>query len=257
MTGGFGLEDFRNKLFKSKNIKYIYHIDDATIVFGNKVEIKGGISYYLFDNSYSDYPILNGIKTKLDEYDIFVEIKYRDLLKKSLLQGKFLSEICKSQSYYGFPGNESLFSKEFKEGYLKVYVSKNKGGHMFIDSQKINDINKINGFKVFTPSASGSSGNLGKFGNKILGYPNEVASKTYMVFLVNSENESKSLISYMNTNFCNFFLSLRKKTQNMKPDTCKWIPLVSFDREWTDELLFDYFKLSEEERNIVLNYDKK
>lgn len=35
------------------------------------------------------------------------------------------------------------------------------------------------------------------------------------------------------------------------------IPIIPFDREWTDELLFDYFELSEEERNIVLNYDKK
>ena len=43
----------------------------------------------------------------------------------------------------------------------------------------------------------------------------------------------------------------------MKPDTCKWIPLVPFDREWTDDQLFDYFNLTEEERNIVLNYDKK
>lgn len=254
MTGGFGLEDFRNKMFKSKNIKYITQIDDASSVFGNKVDIVGGVSYYLFDKSYNDYPILNGIKTKLDEFDIFVEIEYRKLLKKSLSSIGFLSEICKSQSYYGFPGNESMFSKEFKDGYIKVYVSKNKGGHMFIDPQKINDITKIKGFKVFTPSANGTSP---RFGNKIIGLPNEVASKTYMVFLTNSESESKSLISYMDTKFCNFFLSLRKKTQNMKPDTCKWIPIVPFDREWTDEQLFDYFELSEGERNIVLNYDKK
>ena len=113
---------------------------------------------------------------------------------------------------------------------------------------------KIKGFKVFTPSANGTSP---KFGNKIIGYPNEVASKSYMVFLVDSENEGKSLITYMNTKFCNFFLSLRKKTQNMKPDTCKWIPMVPFDREWTDEQLFDYFNLTEEERNLVMTYDKK
>ena len=30
---------------------------------------------------------------------------------------------------------------------------------------------------------------------------------------------------------------------------------IPFDREWTDEHLFDYFELSEEERNIILNYD--
>jgi hypothetical protein len=112
--------------------------------------------------------------------------------------------------------------------------------------------NLIDKFKVFTPYAAGSSNNLGNFGNKIIGYPNEVCSNTYMTFLTNSENESKSLISYMNTKFCNFFLSLRKNTQNMKPDTFKWIPLVELDRQWTDELLFDYFNLTDEEKKLIL-----
>ena len=31
--------------------------------------------------------------------------------------------------------------------------------------------------------------------------------------------------------------------------------MVPFDREWTDDQLFDYFNLTEEERNIILNYD--
>jgi hypothetical protein len=34
-------------------------------------------------------------KTKLDEFDIFVEIEYRNLLKKSLSSNVFLSEIRK------------------------------------------------------------------------------------------------------------------------------------------------------------------
>ena len=73
-----------------------------------------------------------------------------------------------------------------------------------------------------------------------------------MTLLTNSENESKSLISYMNTKFCNFFLSLRKNTQNMKPDTFKWIPLVELDRQWTDDLLFEYFNLTEDEQKLIL-----
>jgi hypothetical protein len=43
MTGGFGLEDFRNKMFKSKNIKYIKQINDASFVFGNKVAYCCGV----------------------------------------------------------------------------------------------------------------------------------------------------------------------------------------------------------------------
>lgn len=74
-----------------------------------------------------------------------------------------------------------------------------------------------------------------------------------MTLFVDSLNESESLISYMNTKFCNFFLSLRKNSHVMKPDTLKWIPMVPLDREWTDEQLFDYFRLTEKEKKLISN----
>ena len=253
LTGGFGLNKFRKQMFKSKNIKIIKHFDDATKIFGKSVDIVGGVSYYLFDNKYNGFPKYNGIEINLSEFDIFVENKYRNILRKILSNSnRFLSEICNSQSYFGFPGNNSLFSKIVKKDYIKVYVSKQKGFENYVSLNDIKDKNKINGFKVFTTAANGEKP---CFGNKILGYPNEVASKSYMVLLINSEEEGKSLISYMNTKFCNFFLSLRKKTQNMKPDTLKWIPLVPFDREWADEQLFEYFNLSEDERELINERD--
>lgn len=251
MYGGFGLDSFRNKMFNSRNIVLINHTDDANIYFTNNVEIKGGVSYYLFDNDYNDLPIYNGVKTNLGEYDLYVEEQYRSLLKK-LISDNNLSNISKSQSFYGFPGNESLFDRYKKNNDIKVYVSKAKGFEMWVDKSLICD-SKLDGYKVFTPGASGSKNDLGRFGNKILGKPNEVASKSYMVLLVNSESEGNSLISYMNTKFCNFFLSLRKTTQNMKPDTLRWVPLVPFDREWTDEQLYEYFKLAEEEIKHIEN----
>jgi hypothetical protein len=42
----------------------------------------------------------------------------------------------------------------------------------------------------------------------------------------------------------------------MKPDTLKWIPMVPFDREWTDGKLFEYFNLSEEEQKLILEINK-
>ena len=57
---------------------------------------------------------------------------------------------------------------------------------------------------------------------------------------------------YLNTKFVNKLLSIRKISQHIKPDTCKWIPIVPFDREWTDEELFKYFDLTEEEQKLIL-----
>jgi site-specific DNA-methyltransferase (adenine-specific) len=109
-------------------------------------------------------------------------------------------------------------------------------------------------WKVITAESNGS---YPRFGNKFIGRPDEICNQSYIAFGVNNEIEAKSLLSYISTKFANCVLSLRKISQHIKPDTCKWIPIVPFDREWTDDQLFEYFNLTEEERNLILNYDKK
>ena len=39
----------------------------------------------------------------------------------------------------------------------------------------------------------------------------------------------------------------------MNKKTLQWIPMVPFDREWSDELLFEYFNLNEEEIDLIAN----
>jgi hypothetical protein len=46
-------------------------------------------------------------------------------------------------------------------------------------------------------------------------------------------------------------LSLRKLSQDINESTCKWIPLPSLDREWTDVEVYKYFKLSEDEIKLI------
>jgi site-specific DNA-methyltransferase (adenine-specific) len=65
--------------------------------------------------------------------------------------------------------------------------------------------------------------------------------------------ECLSLITYLGTKLANKMLSLRKISQHINLDTLKWVPLVPFDREWTDEQLYEYFKLTEEEIKHIEN----
>jgi site-specific DNA-methyltransferase (adenine-specific) len=150
--------------------------------------------------------------------------------------------------------NNSKLSNEPSEGYIKCYVSNQKGGIKYIKEEDIAKKGKklIESWKVFTPFASGYGVKFNYFGSKIIGKPGEVCSNTFLTLVVNSEQEAESLASYMNTSFCCFFLSLRKKTQNMNKKTLQWIPLVPLDRQWTDEDLFEYFKLSSEEVDLIL-----
>jgi superfamily II DNA or RNA helicase len=253
-AGGKGLEDFRKMMLSNKNLKEIVHIDNSKDVFGNLVDIVGGVSYLLISDEYNGDCLFNSNLVDLSKFDIIVNPKYYSILSKiSVKVG--LDTICKGQSYSGITTNDSRLSKvKVDDSYIKCYVSQVNGLEKWIKRTDVKQSVDLNKWKVITAESNGS---YPRFGNKFIGNPNEVCNQSYDVFEVNTENESKSLISYISTKFANCLLSMRKISQHIKPDTCKWIPLVPFDREWSDDILFDYFNLTEEERNIVLNYDKK
>ena len=46
-------------------------------------------------------------------------------------------------------------------------------------------------------------------------------------------------------------LSLRKISQHINSDTCKWIPLPPLDRNWTDDKVYKYFELTKDEIQSV------
>ena len=68
------------------------------------------------------------------------------------------------------------------------------------------------------------------------------------VATASTDKEAKSLLSYMKCKLPNFMLSLRKQSQDINENTCKWIPLPTLDKEWTDKTVYKYFKLTPEEK---------
>ena len=46
-------------------------------------------------------------------------------------------------------------------------------------------------------------------------------------------------------------LSIRKNSQHTSASTCKWIPLPPLNKEWTDEEVYQHFKLSEEDIKLI------
>ena len=68
---------------------------------------------------------------------------------------------------------------------------------------------------------------------------------------MNSENEAKSLLSYMKCKLPNLLLSLRKSSQDISEATCKWIPLPPLTNEWTDDMIYTYYNLTEDEIKLI------
>lgn len=247
--GGKGLDTFRCMMMSSNKIEIINHFDDASKIFGNSVEIKGGVSYFLFNHNHNNHCLFNNNKTNLNEFDIIVsKSEVNDIINK-VSKYENLSKICHPRSYFGISTNDNRVSdSKINEDYLVCYTSKHKGFKKWIDKTHIK--RESISYRVVTPRAATKGGE--GFGNIFITKPNEYITDSYISFFVNDINEALSLKSYLSTNFSNYLLSLRKVSQTVKGDTCKWIPIVPFDRQWTDELLFEYFNISEEEKKLIL-----
>jgi hypothetical protein len=107
-----------------------------------------------------------------------------------------------------------------------------------LDSYEFTEKNTF--WKVITAEANGSAPN---FGVKFIGKPDEVHTGSYISFKVKNEDEAKSLLSYLETKFANHMLSIRKISQHINGDVCKWIPLVPLDKIWNDDLVCEYLNI--------------
>ena len=245
-AGGKGLDKFRKMMINRTDILYIKHYDDATKIFGNSVDIKGGVNYFLISKYYSGLCDYNGSKVKFNTFDVILDSKYYSLVKK-FLDKQIITKYYISQDYYKIQTNDKRLIDENKENYLKCYVSKQKGFIKYIDKKEINK--ETDSFKVITARAA--FGANSSFGNIFIGLPNEVHTKSYISFNVKTKNEAESLLSYMKCKLPNLLLSLRKSSQDISESTCKWIPLLPLDRQWNDEEVFKYFKLSKDDINLI------
>jgi site-specific DNA-methyltransferase (adenine-specific) len=244
-AGGKGLESFRLMMIKSNKIKSIKHFDDASKIFEN-VDITGGVSYFIFDNNYNGLCTYNQIEIDLSKYDIIVNPIYYSIIDKvSKYDG--LNKICKGQSYSGITTNDIRLSDTESDNHIKCYVSKVNGYEKWINRNQIRNID-LNKWKVITARANGS---YPRFGNKFIGKPNEICNQSYICFEVNSKLECENLLKYINTKFANFLLSIRKISQDLKPDTCKWIPYINLNKEMNDDDLAILFNLTSDEKNII------
>jgi hypothetical protein len=247
-AGGKGLDTFRKNMLSRSDIVYIKHFDDASKIFGNTVDIKGGVNFFLKDKNYYGNCEYNGSMTVLNRYDVFVHGKYHVLIDK-MINFDSITTLYKSQDYYKIQTNDSRLKSEESTNSIKCYVSQQKGFVKYIDKKEIDK--ELSKWKVVTARASFGANSC--FGNTFVGKPNEVHCKTYISFEVSDESEAKSLLSYMKCKLPNFMLSLRKSSQDISASTCKWIPLPPLTKEWTDEKIYRYFKLSEDDITLINN----
>lgn len=107
---------------------------------------------------------------------------------------------------------------------------------------------------MLVPKAGSDGGQ--KIPDSVLGkpwisQPPSSATQTFLCFYVANLKEAQSLESYYRSKFFRHLVSLRKFTQDALRPMYGWVPMQNWDREWTDEALYNKYGLTAEEVDFV------
>lgn len=262
MAGGRGLDEFRSMMLTSGHIRSLTDFPDSSEAFPG-VQIKGGVCFFLWDSSYQGpctvVRVENGRSyiqpnRKLDEFDIFVrDERAVGILKKVLARKEpSILPLISQDTPFGISTNYRDWSETPGPGMIPLYLiqrGKRSIGYIRRDQIRKNTV-LIDHWKVLLPKAYGAGETFPHqiLGKEIIAPPPSACTQSYLVAApFESETEAQSFASYYRTRFFRFLVSLRKITQDALRSTYTWVPQQSWDRVWTDEMLYEKYGLSQEE----------
>ena len=279
-------ESWVNNQLTSNKYRIIHDFEDASECFPG-VEIKGGVSYFLWDRSYDgkcSYHFHQAGTGNVFERNDYLDSKgagivvrdpnaYSILDKIQAIEGKYyvdsdenFSGLVSAKHY--FDDSKYLTSnwKGYKDSQTDEYNIKY---YLNVDRERtyrwisISQLPKNRAtkdlWKIFIPAAGGSGNDDVILGKPFIGEPGSVCSQTFLVIGYDAnkhkftEEECKNIISYIQTRFFRYLVSIKKKTQNGPRGVYQFVPLQDFSKPISDEMLFAKYNLSEEEIGIITN----
>ena len=273
-------ESWVDSMISCNHFEIMHDFPDASDCFPG-VEIKGGVNYFLWNKDYSGkckYYFHNanngGIEERYDYLDpanagvVIRDPKSYSIVEKiTNVHGDYFADADNnfssliSPKHY-FDNSISLTSnwKEYKTQKdnvysIKYYISKsfNKIPFGWVAKAQIpKNHQTIPLHKVYIPAAGGSGTDQQILGYPFYGEPNSVCSQTYLVIGYDpkhnlTKEKCDNIISYIQTRFFRYLVSIKKKTQNGPRGVYQFVPLQDFSKPWTDEELYAKYNLTEEE----------
>lgn len=267
-AGGRGLDEYRSEMLADKRIKALVDFPDASEAFPG-TQIKGGVSYFLWDNSWKDaceVTTIHGgdqtsssMKRHLNAYDILVRRNEAvPILEKVLALntreglGNLAARVSAIQPFSirtNFRG--AATPKGMRDSVRLI----GNGGETFIERSDVprNEV-WVDQWKVLLGAAYGAGDN---FPHQIYNYPivagpGTACTETYLVInRFKSEIEAKRLADYLRTRLVRFLVSLRKYTQHLYNERFQFVPNLPMDRTWTDEMLYKKYDITPEEQAFI------
>ena len=280
-SGGLGLDKFREFIYSNHDIYSLVTFNDSNELFPT-ANVGGGISIINWTKDWNK-PAKLWIYKKLEEKPEFVE-RYIDSIKLDTpiiiddpygasviekIQKKsiyFFDKIIQNQPY-GFRGD--IFNKyeEYKDEwttkndpyaykifgiYGKKGGAKRKTGWVKKSSIKKDPQNSKDKYKLFFSKTFTFNPPFITIPKIIIGMPKEICSETFFAIgPFNTYSEAKNCLSYIETKFWRYLFKLYWSGMHVSYKSFSLIPLVDFNKPWTDKELYEYFNLSEEEVNYI------
>lgn len=225
------------------------------------VKIRGGVSYFLWDKNHdgkcSVQTIWDGkptgepVERYLDQFDVLVRSNQAvSILEKvQAFEEETMDTQISSRKPFGLATNYvGKSSARGLEEPLMLYANQKV---IWAEKSSITvNVDWIDQWKVLMTKVHGTSAAVETMflSRPIIAEPGTACTETYLVAgHFDTEDEAKSLASYLRTQFARFLVSLRKSTQDAPKHVYSFVPVQSWDRSWTDEDLFAKYGLTDEE----------
>ena len=275
-------EAWIDSALQSNQFRIIHDFENASDCFPG-ISLTGGVNYFLWDKDYSGkcfyYFHQAQDKKILERYD-YLDSKNAGIVVRDPQSYSILEKIEKiNGDYYlnadnNFSGlvsakhffdNSELLTSNWT-GYksnrdniynIKYYVNvdRERTFRWISEKQLPKNVGTKDVHKVYIPAANGSMDFV--LGKPFYGEPNSVCSQTFLVIGYDpkkhnfTENECKNIITYIQTRFFRYLVSIKKKTQNGPRGVYQFVPLQDFSKPWTDEELYAKYSLTNEEVNFI------
>lgn len=255
--GGKWLDSFRARMLNDKRISHIYDFPNSKEVFPT-VEIKGGVNYFLWDSQHNgdcSFTLNNGLKSSttkrnLSQFSKFIrQNEGIEIIGKVISSNNFdsLSKYVSSQTPFGIYSSFNQFESEKKSDNYKIYA-RNKIA--YVNKNHITKVHpSLSDYKLLIPKAGSDAMKPDMvYSVPIVAPPNSVCTQTYLIARsFKSIEEAENMLSYSKTKFFRYMLSLLKNTQDIGKDKFEYVPDLDMKQKWTDEKLYKYFGLTDEE----------
>lgn len=267
-AGGRGLDEFRIEMLTDRRLRFLFDYPDSREVFAG-VDIAGGISYFLWDSTWKDKCAVTTtvggkagptLSRYLDSYDILVRYNEAVPILEKVVgpsgSGGFDSIASQISPIQPFSIRTNFRGAANSDGMKSPVLLYQNGGTGFIERDAIpRNVEWVDQWKVFlSATASEHGGQTDKSGTRrvfsriLVGSPGTACTETYLVAgHFGTEEEAKNRSAYLRTKFVRFLVSLRTNTQHLYSERFAFVPNLPMDRRWTDELLFNKYKLVKDE----------